>query len=341
MIVLFVHEMNRNPARKLLAEARSGLPPIRLVTYQQAFRRLSFPAGTLIFTDFEFLDGFGMMAAAAIAEAALRDNPQTLILNHPCHAAERYPLLRRLHRVGLNPVEITRLDGGDRPARYPVFLRLEDGCLGSETGLITSDEAFDAAIADLRGSGRPLKRRVAVSFESEPDREGLFRKYGAFRIGDQIIPQHILRSADWVVKSAKSELSEAFNAEEFAYVRDNPHAEALMQMSDIGGLQFGRIDYGMVSGHPVIFEMNPNPTFPRFSKRGGDRQERRAIILRAVAAAFAAISSAENGHRRIGFAPPLDARRYIQTSRWGAVSRLIWSWRAQLAERRAGGHGAG
>ncbi|NCU21749.1 hypothetical protein EOM89_13830, partial [Candidatus Falkowbacteria bacterium] len=187
MIVVFIHELNRNPLLKMLASAKGRLPPITPVTYQQAFRRLAFPAGTLIFTDFEFLDGFGMMAAAAMADAALRRDPQTRVLNHPADAAERYALLRRLHRAGLNPVEVTRLDGGDRPTRYPVFLRLEDGCLGAETGLLHTAEDFDAALAHLRATQRPLKRRIAVSFEASADAEGGFRKYGAFRIGDAII----------------------------------------------------------------------------------------------------------------------------------------------------------
>ncbi|MBK5946786.1 hypothetical protein CCR83_10165 [Rhodobacter veldkampii DSM 11550] len=328
MIVVFIHELNRNPLLKMLASAKGRLPPITPVTYQQAFRRLAFPAGTLIFTDFEFLDGFGMMAAAAMADAALRRDPQTRVLNHPADAAERYALLRRLHRAGLNPVEVTRLDGGDRPTRYPVFLRLEDGCLGAETGLLHTAEDFDAALAHLRATQRPLKRRIAVSFEASADAEGGFRKYGAFRIGDAIIPQHILRSPDWVVKSSKGVSSAAFAAEELAFVRDNPHHEFLRQATDIGDLQFGRIDYTLRDGVPVIFEVNPNPTFPRFDRAGGERAERRELILARVAAAFAAIGPQGPAGGTIRFLPPKDCHRQIQTARWSGIGRRLWAARA-------------
>ena len=336
MIVVFVHELNRNPLLKLMASTRGRLPPLTLVTYQQAFRRLAFPAGTLVFTDFEFLDGFGMMAAAAIADAALRHNPATRVLNHPARAAERYALLRRLHRAGVNPVEITRLDGGDMPARYPVFLRLEDGCLGAETGLIHGPEEFETAVEALRAANRPLKRRVAISFESNPDADGCFRKYGAFRIGGAIIPQHILRSPDWVVKSDKGVDSPEFAAEELAFVRDNPHEAVLRQATDIADLQFGRIDYTIRDGRPVIFEVNPNPTFPRFDNRSDDRSERRELILSRLVSALRQISPDLPDRTRVRFVPPDDCHRFIQMQRWGGLSRNLWALRAWALGRKAG-----
>lgn len=335
MITFFVHELNRNPARKLLASAGRQLPFLRVMTYQQAFRRLSFPAGTLIFSDFEFLDGFGMTAAAAIAEAAQRADPQVRILNHPCTAAERVPLLRRLHRAGLNPIEVTRLDSDDPPRRFPVFLRLEDGCLGAETGLIHSEAEFAAALEAMRAAGRPLKRRIAVSFEAEPDSEGLFRKYGAFRIGDDIIAQHILRHPGWVVKSAISHSSRAFAEEELAFVRDMPHRAALLRATDVAGLQFGRIDYGLRDGQPVIFEVNPNPTFPNFRHKAGARSERRTIILERLVAAMRAIDTPQTGRARIRFVPPPETGRYLQVGRWNGLHRRIWDLRAYLARRGA------
>jgi len=333
MITYFVHELNRNPARKLIASAGRHLPFLRVITYQDAFRRLSFPAGTLIFSDFEFLDGFGMTAAAAIAQAARRADPQTRILNDPCTACERYALLRRLNRAGLNPVEVTRLEGGDRPSRYPVFLRMEDGCLGAETGLIRSEDDFDAALQAMRAAGRPLKRRIAVSFETAADSEGLFRKYGAFRIGDAIIPQHILRSSEWVVKSSISRSSPEFSAEELAFVRDNPHRDALLQATDLAGLQFGRIDYGLHEGRVVIFEVNPNPTFPNFGNTSDTRSERRDLILSRVVEAMHAIDDGKVRSSRLHFVPPAEVSRYIQIDRWNGVRRRLWDLRAMLRRR--------
>lgn len=115
------------------------------MTYQSAFRSLSFPAGTLNFSDFEFLSGFELMAAAEIAATALQESPSTRTLNHPARACERCVLPRRLHAAGLNPTPLMRLDAG------------------------------------------------------EPDTDGYHRKYGAVRIGDAIVPKHILRSGGWSV----------------------------------------------------------------------------------------------------------------------------------------------
>ncbi len=334
MIIYFVHELNQNPALKLVTTARGQLPKIQIVTYQSAFRALSFPAGTLIFSDFEFLNGFELMAAAEMAETALRKDPTTRILNHPARACERYVLLRRLHAEGLNPTEVTRLETGERPTRYPVFLRMEDGCWGAETPLLHDAEELERILVTFRTSARPLKRRVTVSFEGEPDADGYHRKYGAFRVGDAIIPQHILRSSGWSVKSGRNEYDPEFLSEELTFVHKNPHQDHLMHVSDLGDLQFGRIDYGFAGGRPVIYEINPNPTFPRFRGGNPDREERRGIILDRLRAAFQAIDSEEMTRVRIRFTPHVHTQKYIQLHRWGRIRRGLWRLKLRL---RGGG----
>jgi hypothetical protein len=333
VIVLFVHELNMGPSFRFIRTTKGRIPPIQVCTYQSAFRRLSYPAGTLIFTDFEFLSGFEMMVAAEMAEAALRVDPANKVLNHPARACERYVLLRRLRAEGLNPTEITRLDAGERPTRYPVFLRLEDGAFGPETGLLATAADFDQKLRELALQGLPFKRRVAVSYEGEPDADGLFRKYGAFRIGSSIVPHHLLRSSDWSVKSGRNESDPAFLSEELAYVRDNPHAEHLMQVAKTGGLEFGRIDYGFAQGRPVIFEMNSNPTFPRFRGGSSDREDRRAIILDRLRTALQAIDGSDARRSRIRFTPHPHARRYVQMHRWGPLQVGLWRLRVALRDR--------
>ncbi len=324
MIIYFVHELNQRPARRLVTTARRELPQIRIVTYQSAFRALSFPAGTLMFSDFEFLNGFELMAAAEMAEAALAANASTQILNHPARACERFVLLRRLHAAGVNPTEVTRLDAGERPTRYPVFVRLEDGCWGAETPILQDGEELERALAAFRTGARPMKRRIAVSFEGESDPDGYHRKYGAFRIGAAIVPQHILRSSGWSVKSGRNEYDPRFLSEELAFVRDNPHQDHLLRVADLGDLQFGRIDYGFAGGRPVVYEINTNPTFPRFHGGNPDREERRGIILERLRAAFQAIDSHETTRARIRFTPHVHAQRYIQLHRWGPLRRGLW-----------------
>lgn len=326
--------MNQWPITRLIRTARGHLPPISVVSYASAFRRLSVPAGSLVFTDFDLLSSFEMDAAGALAVAA---EAQGLpVLNHPARVMERHDLLASLHDAGRNPVEVTRLDTGARPSRYPLFIRQEDGCLRPDTGLLHDEAALDAALAALRAAGKTLKRRIAVSFENRPDGEGYYRKYGAFCIGGRIVPQHILRGPEWIVKSNRANASEAFAAEELAWVQDNPHAPELAGIFAHAGIDFGRIDYAMVEGRLVTYEINVNPTFPRF--RGGNpaRESRRKPILDALAEAFAAIDT-PGARGRLTFRPDPGGARYIKRKRWNRLERQIWKIRMALRNRREDG----
>ena len=330
MITVLVHELNQTPMRRLISSAGHLLPFLRMETYQSVFRRLNFPAGTLVFTDFEYLNGMEMMAAADIAEAAKRANPDARILNHPATVLERFALLRRLHTRGINPVEVSRLEQDERPTRYPVFIRMEDGFWGPETKLLENPRQLEEAIAVLQGSGKPMKRRIAVSFEADRDANGYYRKYGAFRIGDAIVSQHILRSIDWNVKSSASSIDPDFVREELAFVKDNPHAEDLLRACNTGHIQFGRVDYTLRDGALVIFEVNPNPTFPKFKGGAAAREERRGHIIAGLKSAFEAIDSSGTG--RIDFLPSAGSYPFIQSGRW--IWPVRWLWRTRMDRRR-------
>lgn len=293
------------------------------MTYAQAFRRLSVPAGTLIFTDFDLLSSFEMDIAGTIAVAAEGHDPPLRILNHPLRAKERFALLSSLRAAGLNDVEVMRLELGGRPDRYPVFIRLEDGCLRPDTGLLQDATEFDSALAMLRTHGKTLKRRIAVSFENGTDPDGYFRKYGAFCIGGRIVPQHILRDADWIVKSNQVDVDEAFAAEEFSYVQNNPHEQELARVFRHAGIDFGRVDYTVREGRIVIFEINVNPTFPRFIGGTPTRERRRSIILQGLAEAFAAIDS-DAVHGRLTFFPRPETMRYAKRRGWNWMERKLW-----------------
>lgn len=335
MITILVHELNQHTVDRLLKTAGNRLSGIQKFTYQQAFRSLSVPAGTLIFTDFDYLNGIEMDAAAAMANAASAANPEIKILNHPSYACERYELLKRLHARGLNPIEITRLDGTELPSRYPVFIRLEDGAWGPESGLINTEHDLVKAVDELKISGFTPKRRVAVSFEGKKDKDGYYRKYGAFRIGDAIIPQHILRGRKWVVKSRSKTFDEAFVEEEFGFVQDNPHREQLLELCELVGLQYGRVDYNMVDGAPVIFEINPNPIFPRFEGGNPAREERRRIILNRLKLAFDAIDTPVGNHRPIQFRPPQGRLKFMRIGR-RLRARRYWDKLLRRKKKRAG-----
>lgn len=334
MINILVSDLNTHTVARLIRTSRGKLPGLRLVTYRQAFRRLALPEGPIIFTDFDLLSSFEMDAIGQIARAAETRDPPVPVLNNPLQAKERFALLHALHGAGLNPVRVTRLDTGDRPTRYPVFLRLEDGCLRPDTGLLEDEPAYDAALAGLRRDGKTLKRRIAVSFEAARDGDGYFRKYGAFRVGDRIIPQHILRDRDWIVKSNRAHVDEAFAAEELAFIRDNPHEAQLRRIFDLAGVTFGRIDYTVIGDAIVTFEINMNPTFPRF--RGGNpaRETRRAIILQRLQEAFEAVDATGSGGSPLRFDGNPKNLAMVTRRRWSWLDRQMMSLRLKTRRGR-------
>lgn len=338
MINIFVHEISTRQVNRLLQTARSRLKNIRLITYQSAFRRLYFPAGTLVFTDFDYLNVIETETVANMALAAEREEPAVRILNHPIGVCERYQLMKRLSRSGISEVMVSRLDDEEMPRRFPVFIRAEDGWWGPDTDIIDNEAQYRQALASLGKQGKPVKRRICVSFEAERDGDGYFRKYGAFRVGDQIIPQHILRNRGWMVKSDGSSFDEIFATEEVDYIRDNPDRELLMSAFKAGGIEFGRIDYSFKQGRLVVFEINTNPTFPRFVGGVPGREERRGIILERLVEAFDAIQSPPSASKAcIKFNPPLSGHRWMQSHRWGLATRL--AWRMKLAWRGVRFHG--
>ena len=333
MINIFVHENNQRTIRRL-TKAGGAFANLRAVIYQDVFRSLSVPVGTAIFTDLEFLSPLEREVAASMALAIGQAAPGTPVLNHPAHACERYELLRRMQLKGASPVTVLRVDSGDMPEKYPVFIRSEDGCAGPETGLIENAERYVEAVAALKRNGKPAKGRIALSYEAVPQPDGYFRKYGVFRVGDHVIPQHILYNRDWVVKSNELGRQPELVAEELAYMRENPHRELVMDAFDTGELQFGRADFGFMDGRFVLYEINTNPTFPRFQGGSPERAERRDMIREQLRQAFAAIDDGVAARRPVPFMPLQPYRRFLETRSWGLRRRWTWLTRAFLLRRR-------
>ncbi len=288
--------------------AKHRLADIRMLTYGALFARRKAPVGHYVFTDFDRLTSYEVEVAAAIARSIEDAAPGARILNRPERVLERYPLLRRLAALGLNDFTAWRLDGGDLPSRYPVFVRSEDDCKQPDTGLLHSEQALLRALESLRASGVPLKRRIAVEYCAEPGADGYFRKYGVLRIGEHVFPQNLQHNADWYVKRATHERQDdgPLRAESNAFVAENPHAEEVRRRFAIANIDFGRIDYGFVGGRMQVYEINTNPTIPPFwaeTPNEGQRQ-RRARQQKRFLAALADIDTPLTGPKLVRFSLP-------------------------------------
>lgn len=326
MIHYLSREDSNYPIRRLCKDLGKDGNFLRGMTYEQLFYLRRGPVANYVFTDFDRLSPYEIEIACLFARMLREASPNSRILNDPHFVLERYPLLKKLQQLGFNKFQVTRLDGNELPLNYPVFIRLEDDCLGPDTGLLKNDDEFRDAISKLMRDGKSLKRRIAVEFCAEPDSQGSYRKYGAFRIGDSIIPQHILRSQAWNVKRSGLNSDASFAREELEYVRENPHQATLMQIFKTANIDFGRIDYGIADGTIQTFEINTNPTFPAFRLEMDGRNERREIIRSRLLAALKEIDPVAEKSAVLRFhlpRPCLQHPRKPRKSRW---YKLFIAW---------------
>jgi len=126
---------------------------VKALSYEELFFENAGPVGHYIFTDFDRLSRYELECAAAFADTLQETVPEARILNHPLTVLERYPLLVALNRAEINDFTATRIESGDRPQSYPVFIRAEDGYGGPETDLIHNDAEYDAALTAFAQRG--------------------------------------------------------------------------------------------------------------------------------------------------------------------------------------------
>lgn len=268
---------------------------VTLLSYEQLFAARKLPVSHIIFADLDRLKAPQLGHAAKIANVMRSDAPGAKVLNHPARFRQRFGLLDTLWHAGLNPFRAYRLDQRlPDSIRFPVFLRAEDGAAGPISDLIYNRAALEQLIASLPSLGIPLRGHMLVEYCNVKDSDGHFRKYSAFRVEDKILSHHIQWSGGWIVKRDFMNLTPDLIDEELGYVMKNPHEDALMQIFDVAGADFGRIDYGLVNGRIVTFEINSNPTLPRRTARN-QRLERHKVILPRLISAFMAIACTPAG----------------------------------------------
>lgn len=234
---------------------------ILISTYEEILApgaTLNLPRGLYIFTGNEL--GLGSrFPPSAMRRAALELHARLVelhgpdkVLNHPDQVFTRYEVLRALHACGIN--RFNAYHPGETPERFPVFLRHGPGTSYDEPTLLYSQAGYEAALAR-----EPVGHdRVAIEFCDTADEHEVYRKYGAFVIGSEVVPRHLFFSRQWFVKTA--ELVESARVrEELAYLEANPHAEAMRQACRIANIGYGRVDYSLLDGKPQIWEINHTP----------------------------------------------------------------------------------
>ena len=245
---------------KLIGSWAKGIAHrIQVATYESTFRMRSLRVGTYIFSGLDQLSPDETERAQFLWQTLSQSGQDTRLLNSPLRSMRRYELLRKLYELGVNDFNVYRLTESRQPERFPVFIRGENDHRGPLTPLLHTQAQLEEAIEKLVLDGKNREDKIIVELCDTADAHGVHHRYGAFIIGDEIVPRSALFSHDWVVKGASMEFLDA------RYVEDNPHASLLRPIFETAGIQYGRMDYAVVDGKIRVFEINMNPTL--FSQR--------------------------------------------------------------------------
>ena len=218
--------------------------------------------GIYIFADLELLSKDQMRLAKSFWKKLRASKFPVTLLNHPNRVLCRFKLLRKLYKHRVNQFNVHFFRRFCVPKKFPVFLRRDNDHKGSLTSLLrTRDEFRRKAQYVIRKKGG-RGNLLVTEFCDTADRDGIYRKYSAFIVGEKVIPKHIFFSRNWLTK--KLDLQDDFMIrEETAYVRDNPHQAQIAEIFSMAHIQYGRIDYSMKDGRIQVWEINTNPMILR------------------------------------------------------------------------------
>lgn len=261
---------------------------MRLVPYEALHLIERVARGVVIWSDLDRIAGEAADHACALEERWIRDAPDVRQLNSPRRSLRRFDLLRRLHEEEMNRFDVFRVS--DRPRRYPVFIREESGYAAHAPRLLETPDALNEAVHALHESGMPTGDLMIVEFGSRPGADGLYRKYGAYRVGDAIFPQHCMMARDWFIKAGDRFPSPAHRREHLCYFHENPHREQLARIFALAEIDYGRIDYTVIDDAIQTFEINTNPSIISNPPKRGAPDQR--IYAQAHACALLALDGA-------------------------------------------------
>ena len=318
MIVLITTRGNGKTLRSL-AEGSFGVttPKFRIIHYERLFGAWRVPRATYIFGDLERLAPWELRLAAdlyrTMQEAGLR------CLNDPAKAMSRFELLTVLHSAGRNPFAVYRADDEPEPRRFPVFIRSEHNHQEPGSRLFRDQEELVEALGERRAAGIPLRGLLVVEQAAETYSDTLWAKWGTWRIGNEMIVEHIAVDDTWLVKIGDHEkITDAITADEHDAVASNRFADDIEAAFKLGEIEFGRADHGSFDGKTIVYEINTNPySGPFRADKRPLRKETQMIARGRIAEALSGIDEAAGGYVRL---PSTPARRRIRWWRPGFVT---------------------
>ena len=217
----------------------------------------------LVFSDLDIISHDQLAQARMLYDRVCEKHPDLTILNNPHKVKLRYELLRYLKEQGINPFNVYRHNDELDVLRFPVFIRQENNHIGALTSLIHNRKDLEINLLSLRLQGWDIENLLIVEYEDVKTVEGYYTRYAALRVGKVLYPYLLDYNRHWMAKYVDSPFKDgeeyALAFEEFTLrFKDKP---LLMSVFEEANIEYGRIDYSLCNGRPVIWEINLNPDY--------------------------------------------------------------------------------
>ena len=300
MVIFFVTRPNDYSLAHVVASAPPG--SVAVVYYGQAFAARRLPHATYVLSDLDRLNPLGLKRAAELRSQLVREGCR--VLNDPASFVGRLELLRRMYAVGIN--QFTAYPAVPTPSaeRWPVFLRLESGHQLPLTGLLADPVDLAHRTAAALDAGVPPEQLIVVEFSAEPLACGLWRKLSVYRLGDRLFANSCVHDRSWIAKIGEDGIAPAdVYADELRIMRENPYRQAMLRVFELAGVEYGRVDFGLVSERPSVYEINTGPNVEFLDDTPSPfRSETRRLFRDYYLTALAALDNQPSGSRPVGAA---------------------------------------
>lgn len=261
-------------------------PRIHLLTYEmlagaRTFRTENIRPASYVFTDMDRAAPRELAAAATLAAEIRAKGPGHRVINDPTNVAERFEFLRLLHMHGINRFNAYLLVEHTAPERWPVFVRSTRGSAGAPSDLAHDTTALEQAIFEMAANGVRRESIMIVEFQPTDLFHGNVVKYGAYYVAGQVFPGHVHVCTDWRSKldTEHRVLDPRVIELEQAWFREMRFRDEIARAFEIAGIEYGRVDFGLVDGRPQFWEINTNPDLLALPRSGRDQAERDPVML--------------------------------------------------------------
>jgi hypothetical protein len=264
-----------------------------VITFEEVLELDELPFGLYVFAG---INRLGPAMAALLGDVHDQVEAATGIapLNHPLRSLRRYELIRALHERGLVPFKAYGAWEDFSEVRLPAFVRPREAD-GGVPVLMHSLGELEKEIGTQMVWGRRADELIVVEFTDTAE-DGLFTKYSVYRIGDRYVATSLDRGTHWVLRRHSSDITLELVKEAEEFGRTNPHLDQVAEIFELARIQFGRIDYSMIDGQVICWEINtlpllrrPDGVSPLPEEIQRAREPRREQFAADFAAAFEAL----------------------------------------------------